>query len=31
VKATLNRIGAVPVDIRTIFTTADQIAPAMSR
>jgi hypothetical protein len=31
VKATLNRVGGVPVDIRTIFATADQVAPAMSR
>jgi len=31
VKSTLNRLGAVPVDIRTIFATADQIAPAISR
>ena len=31
VQATLNRVGGVPVDIRTIFATADEIAPAMSR
>jgi hypothetical protein len=31
VKATLNRVSGVPVDIRTIFATADQVAPAMSR
>jgi len=31
VKATLNRLGAVPVDIRTIFATADEVAPAISR
>jgi hypothetical protein len=31
VKTTLNRLGAVPVDIRTIFATADQIATAISR
>ncbi len=27
VRATLNRVGSVPVDIRTIFVTADQVDP----